>query len=43
VSLALAFRTDSLDAVQSQRRVRDALVASAWPAATVPWPGVSRY
>ena len=39
VSLALAFRTDSLDAVQSQQRVRDALVASAWPAATVPWPG----
>nr|WP_254057303.1 DUF1266 domain-containing protein [Clavibacter michiganensis] len=41
VSLALAFRTDSLDAVQSQRRVRDALVASAWPAATVPWPGAA--
>ncbi len=40
-SLALAFRTDSLDAVMSQRRVRDALVASAWPAATVPWPGAS--
>ena len=41
VALALAFRTDSLDAVQLQRRVRDALVASAWPAATVPWPGAS--
>ncbi len=40
-SLALAFRTDSLVAVMSQRRVRDALVASAWPAATVPWPGAS--
>lgn len=40
-ALALAFRTDSLDAVQSQRRVRDALLASTWPAATVPWPGAA--
>ena len=41
VALAIAFRTDSLDAVQSQQRVRDALLASAWPAATVPWPGAA--
>ncbi|MEV8023787.1 hypothetical protein [Microbacterium sp. NPDC080220] len=39
VVIATAFRTDSLQAVQSQRDALAELRGSRWPAASVPWPG----
>ncbi|QHC60298.1 DUF1266 domain-containing protein [Rathayibacter sp. VKM Ac-2760] len=41
-AVALAFRSDSLSAVQQYHRLRGELLASAWPAATVPYPGAAR-
>ncbi|MFS0868074.1 DUF1266 domain-containing protein [Microbacterium sp. 179-B 1A2 NHS] len=38
VVIATAFRTDSLEAVQSQRDALGELRRSDWPAASVPWP-----
>ncbi|MFI8631429.1 DUF1266 domain-containing protein [Microbacterium sp. NPDC077663] len=38
VSIATAFRTDSLQAVQSQRDALAELRTSRWPAASVAWP-----
>lgn len=38
VIIATAFRTDSLQAVQSQRDALADLRRSSWPAASVPWP-----
>ncbi|PPF28354.1 hypothetical protein C5C36_02755 [Rathayibacter sp. AY1G1] len=38
-ALAIAFRTDSLGAVQHHHRLRAELAASGWPAAAVPYPG----
>lgn len=39
VTIATAFRTDSLDAVQRQRDNLTQLKASQWPAAALPYPG----
>ncbi|CAL4860310.1 DUF1266 domain-containing protein [Microbacterium sp. MM2322] len=40
VVIARAFRTDSLQSVQSQRDALAELRASAWPAASIAWPTV---
>lgn len=37
-AIAIAFRTDSLGAVQHHHRLRAELAASSWPAASVPYP-----
>lgn len=37
-AIAIAFRTDSLGAVQHHHRLRAELAASSWPAASVPFP-----
>ncbi|NRG42472.1 DUF1266 domain-containing protein [Rathayibacter sp. VKM Ac-2835] len=37
-AVAIAFRTDSLSAVQQYHRLRGELTASAWPAASTPYP-----
>jgi len=42
VMISLAFRSDSLEAVQRHRENLRALRASPWPAARVPWPEVAR-
>ena len=38
-AVAIAFRTDSLSAVQQYHRLRGELLASSWPAASLPYPG----
>jgi len=38
-AVAIAFRTDSLSAVQQYHRLRSELAASSWPAASLPYPG----
>ncbi|SMH48556.1 Protein of unknown function [Rathayibacter oskolensis] len=37
-AIAIAFRTDSLGAVQHHHRLRAELAASSWPAASLPYP-----
>ncbi|KQQ09645.1 DUF1266 domain-containing protein [Rathayibacter sp. Leaf296] len=37
-AVSIAFRTDSLSAVQQYHRLRSELLGSSWPAASVPYP-----